>query len=436
MKKLNTLFGFIWLIIAVFSSEITLAWLFSADGVIAPGSLRIIRTFSCLFLIVGIISFLFRRYAIVTKLNLFVFSLLLAFSVLEMTLRKMPQQDAYEREIERQKIRTIDPYLHHALVPMTNAIVWWGAVPVRYFSNSLGYRDKSCRVVLPESTNDYRVLFAGDSFTESVGVSWENSFIQILGDMLKERSLDVEILNSGVSSYSPLLYYRRLEQFFEMGYSADLVVIMFDITDIFGEAVDLEHFTVFSENELDKKEAYRKKYLQDIVESKRNAEAYGKIYPVSIWYLNLVWQYLINNEHAWDRWLNEADGTYAWTEDNHYNKPWVIHGIERCKSWLHKSVELCQMNETPVIIVIYPQPAQLLSDIVPSRHQVIFNEFFETNGIISIDLFPTFHELRDWRPYFIRDLVKGDNHWNERGHQLVARSLEIPISSLVTNQAQ
>src|SRR5678809_1408704 len=104
-------------------------------------------------------------------------------------------------EIER-GMRIPSPIYHHDLGVRVNATVYWpGRVPV--FTNSLGFRDRSQREV-PLKAPGRRVLFIGDSFTEGIGVAYEQSFVGRIEDELRPQGIDV--LNAGCVSYLSLIH--------------------------------------------------------------------------------------------------------------------------------------------------------------------------------------------------------------------------------------
>ena len=94
--------------------------------------------------------------------------------------------------------RTADPYFHHGLLPNREAKNIWGDRIFPVYTNSLGFKDQSCREIAL-TTDKKRIVFIGDSFTESMGMTWEESFAGMIADKLPET----EILNAGVVSYSP-----------------------------------------------------------------------------------------------------------------------------------------------------------------------------------------------------------------------------------------
>ena len=84
-------------------------------------------------------------------------------------------------------------YYHHGLVSnVSNVYSKWANQVYKISTNSLGFRDKNKREI-PLKNDIYRIILMGDSFTESVGVNWENSFPGILSENLIKKN--IEILN-------------------------------------------------------------------------------------------------------------------------------------------------------------------------------------------------------------------------------------------------
>ena len=100
-------------------------------------------------------------------------------------------------------------YYHHDLVPnVSNIYVKWARQIYKISTNSLGFRDSISRNISNRS-DSYRILLIGDSFTEALGVDWNNSFAGILFN--RSEKSGIEILNAGVIVYSQRLYYLKTE---------------------------------------------------------------------------------------------------------------------------------------------------------------------------------------------------------------------------------
>jgi len=74
----------------------------------------------------------------------------------------------------------------------------------------------------------------GDSFTEGVGVNWEDSFGGSLQKMLDQEGYNTEVLSAGVLSHSPVLEWLFLQQNGK-ALQPDLVLLNLDLSDFFDD---------------------------------------------------------------------------------------------------------------------------------------------------------------------------------------------------------
>ncbi len=132
-------------------------------------------------------------------------------------------------------IRIEHPIYHHGLKPNSFSLEErWGPSAFSLYVNSLGFRDKEIRAVSP-TTDRYRMVFMGDSFTEDLGMDFEDTFIGIIAEQLSSHH--VEMLNGGIGSYSPAIYYVKTRYMLnELRLNFDHMIICLDISDIENEA--------------------------------------------------------------------------------------------------------------------------------------------------------------------------------------------------------
>ena len=98
-------------------------------------------------------------------------------------------------------------YYHHDLRPMASFYDHWGYEKYQIFTNNLGFKDKNNRKINFKNRN---LLFIGDSFTEGVGIKYEDTFVGLIESKLKEKKDNIEILNAGVQSYSTSIYLSKI----------------------------------------------------------------------------------------------------------------------------------------------------------------------------------------------------------------------------------
>lgn len=127
------------------------------------------------------------------------------------------------------EIRVPDPVLHHAFLPKAEVVMNSQEFKVFYQINTLGLRDKE---IGPKKPGVFRILVLGDSVVEGWGVQLEESWVKQLEKDLNENFGEgkFEVINGGVASYSPLLYYLFLKEK-GLKLQPDLVIMMMDMSD-------------------------------------------------------------------------------------------------------------------------------------------------------------------------------------------------------------
>ena len=147
--------------------------------------------------------------------------LALALVIAEVVMRRWPRPPDPFAYVDA------DPILHHRLRPSYTA----NRRGVEFRINALGLKDREYPPEKPAGV--FRVLVLGDSYTEGFGLPIPQTMPKQLEAMLaRDRCLQpVEIVNGGVSSYSPIIEYLFLKQ---IGPALDpsLLVLAFDMTDV------------------------------------------------------------------------------------------------------------------------------------------------------------------------------------------------------------
>lgn len=123
---------------------------------------------------------------------------------------------------------------HHALRANYEGPAYWGPFTYWVCTNTSAMKS-ACRDKNLDEKN-FDVAFIGDSFTEGVGVTYEDSFV----GMVAKAHPELKIANLGVVSYAPTIYLRKLEDYLNRGYTFKKVIIFVDISDIMDEALYFE----------------------------------------------------------------------------------------------------------------------------------------------------------------------------------------------------
>ena len=163
------------------------------------------------------------------KFFLVCLGMLLAFVILEISLRIINAESSKEDNDRSPQCKVIDSYLVHSFIPNSECYVSAKEWNVTYKINSHGLRDYEHTWEKPLDT--YRILIIGDSFTEGQGVEIEQTYGKLLESKLNDQSdKNIEIIIAGMAGWSPLPKYLYLGKY-GLNYSPDLVILMFNTTD-------------------------------------------------------------------------------------------------------------------------------------------------------------------------------------------------------------
>ena len=137
-------------------------------------------------------------------------------------------------EIEKRKnneksYRIKNDFYHHTLKPNTIAKSVWGSFNYTTCTDKFGFRI-SCQKN-ENKKNKKKIIIIGDSFTEGIGLNYRETFVGMFN-----KYSEYEIINMGVTSYSPIIYWNKVKHFLNKGLEADHVIVFIDVSDIDDEA--------------------------------------------------------------------------------------------------------------------------------------------------------------------------------------------------------
>jgi len=336
----------------------------------------------------------------------------------------------WDRLYPEKALRIADPLFHHALKPYYSADdAQWGGVRYAVRTNALGFKDSTMRAV-PKRAPGARLVFMGDSYTEGVGVRFEDTFV----GQLAARAPHLDVLDAAAVSYSPSVYWRKTKWLLDQGYEFDQLVVYVDVSDVQDEAV-----------------FYREMPDGRIVDSGLAID-YGAVVgakdPVFVPDRTHIWF----KEHFYFakavsamfraasrslRGVNSAPAGRAaprkllrayWTVDPNlpgYGDGGVESGIAKAIEYMDRLKRLADERGIKLSVAVYPWPDQLDYDRPDSRQMEIWKRWCEQRGCFRfVDHFPDFFAYKrdhaDWRE---RLFIPGDVHFTKLGNQIIADRL-------------
>ena len=308
----------------------------------------------------------------------------------------------------------------------------WGGGRYKLATNSLGFRDAAPRTI-EKVAEKPRLMFLGDSFTEGIGLEWPQTFA---GKVARSRP-DLEILNAGVASYSPRVYYKKLKWFIESGYKIDALWVFVDISDIHDEAQRSALFDGGQKprridsagprrQEAEKQKSLRSKLVELLQRNfflvHAGLRQVRKMLQKA--YFLIGGDPSILRTPPWYMGLPRAEWTIGVYEDAF--EPLGFQGsLELALRWMDRLHALAKANSIPLIVGVYPWPNQIHHNDRESRHVEIWRKWCLDKCRHFVNFFPVvFRAADDAHPFWLDELyLEFDIHFNERGNDVLARHI-------------
>jgi hypothetical protein len=367
----------------------------------------------------------FHRHPVATLTTFVVFASLILDMGLAAAYRLVTGQVFNMRDAEgggrkAPPFRVASPVFHHGLKALATADdVEWGPRRFHFYTDSLGFRNAS-PVEVPLNSVRHRLLFIGDSFTEGIGVEYEDT---LTGRIAQALAADgTEVLNAAVISYSPIIYWRKTKYLLEnVGLRFDRLIVFLDVSDVFDEAIryDLspDGFVV------DQDPAGRANRLSLFLR-RTTVLTYFVLNAVHDFLFERPSERVAKNERFRERYGINRERT-LWTIDpasfNRYGRV----GLERARGYMDALATLLADRGIGLTVAVYPSPDQIFNGDVDSLHARTWRDWARDRGVRFVDYFPCFlaeGQTLDDRKRLLDELfIPGDVHWNERGHEVIAR---------------
>jgi hypothetical protein len=318
--------------------------------------------------------------------------------------------------------RVADPIYNHGLATNFNGYDIWDELRYRFITNSLGFKDASVREV-PLKSYSRRVLLIGDSFTEGIGMSFEDSFAGMLYGAGQERSPKIEFLNAGVVSYSPSIYYKKIKFPLETGLQCDEVVLFSDTSDVTDEATS--YFCIDDDPKYRKYCASAEGSAQRVASPTKAPnfliDRFVVTNRVRI-YIKRSIQSLLGNRR---RSINTDHARIGWTvaglDVSSDNQPLGVEGgIARSLQNMRALSDLLAARNIPLTIVVYPWAQQIAQGDRDSRQVSLWRSFCEGRCTTFINLFPNFFAVADGdKDWYEHLFILGDDHFSAAGNRFM-----------------
>jgi hypothetical protein len=332
------------------------------------------------------------------------------------------------------EFRIQEPTYSHTFKPMysTDRAVWGSArFPMR--TNSLGFRDASMRTVTPKPAGKRRLVVIGDSFTEGIGLAWEDTFV----GQFAQRAPQLEVLNAGALSYAPSVYYRKTAWLLDAGYAFDELLVYIDISDLQDEALAYRE----EPDGTIRYVGYGINYWATVAnpvmadpdwKPPGDADAAARPAGFKAWmksrfaYSNLAYSML--KARLVGRETPHKMLRSYWTVDPRipgYGDMGVEGALKKATGYMDRLAALLRARGIALSVGVYPWPDQLDFDAEKHRHATHWKAWCERSGCARfIDHSPEFFAFKGAHPDWRRRLfVPGDVHHSREASAMIAARL-------------
>lgn len=296
-----------------------------------------------------------------------------------------------------------DPFLPFKPEPFSTTVSRTREFECEYRHNSMGLRDDEHPVEKPNGV--FRILALGDSFTYGAGVSFNDSFLHRLEEMLNSRPghMKVEIIKAGISRYYPEPERIFLEHY-GLQYRPDLVLVGFLPNDIIDTHLGIDSIRVGPTGYLVTRQSQNRSKLVTLLYT------YSHVFRI-----------LFNKYNA----MRSPDTPIPWDEvykeNGVYESDW-----QKAESELKKIVDLANSIKARTVIMYIPQqgpwrdlhsyPASRLARLCSQQHALFVDTL---PGLRASQASPDTRDL-----YYL-----DDGHCRPAGYKAIAETLYTKLTS-------
>ena len=250
---------------------------------------------------------------------------------------------------------------------------------------------------------EFDIAFIGDSFTLGVGLDYEETFVA----KISKNFDDLKIANLSVVSYSPIIYYSKLNHLINNGYKFKRVIIYFDISDVYD---DNKKYRLIGDKITRKKSIFLSNFQKNL----------KSLFPFLSYSTKTVKNNLFKKKDIKKNKCNYLDYCHeksSWT----FNKKYFGENeINKTLKYLNMTYKLLNKNNIKMSLGIYPWPAQILHDEENSKVVKIMSNFCLNKCEYFFNNYPDFFKelkISDKASIVSKYYIKNDVHFNAEGNQ-------------------
>ena len=273
-----------------------------------------------------------------------------------------------------------------------------------------------------DSGRVYDIGIIGDSFTEAVGIEYEESYVGIIEKKFNQK----KIANLAVSSYSPTIYFSKIKRLLNDGYAFKEIIVFLDLSDLHDDNVCYK----LEGDKVKKKDENSKCYYE-------NYSIFERLSNFSLNRMRLTYElFLIGNNLLIESGLKKKkiknwvinNPRSNWTFDykkNIFNNLELEDALKTSEEHMFNLFELLRNKNIDLSIVVYPWPGTIKYENDNNLHVNFWKNFCIDKCKQFINLQKPFFNMKKSKSYkkiYFENYIKGDVHFNESGNKIIAEN--------------
>lgn len=307
-----------------------------------------------------------------------------------------------------------------------------GEPPYEHVYNKQGWLERY-DIAKEKKAGLYRIFYVGDSFIEGT-LAMEYSVPSLvekeLSPFFKDRGRELEVINTGTSSYSPLIYYLLIKHKI-LEFSPDLIVLNVDMTDDFDDW-KYRQSAIFSKAGEPVAVSPRDLFKSDFVDTSLGALPATLAVKLAFFLdqqsfvYHLLLALLNSNSNDVFGWLvKNSKLDYLYTRDSWCKTHWdkqTATNVNFTMSILERVINFCQQNNISLILSSVPRYEQYhpegkrCTSIRPHAEVQSLAEQYDVPYLNSFTALKPYIERAPRERYFYLN----DIHFNRAGYRLWA----------------
>jgi len=300
-------------------------------------------------------------------------------------------------------------------------------------TNNFGFRDEETKTIKPDS-NKKIYFFAGDSFLEGVGLNYKDTLI---GQLSEKTNNEYIILNSGVASYSPYLYKRKIISFIEnnKNFKPEKIIILFDKSDPIDDSRFKNHNGEFEVNYKNLNSIYKKNFSE-----KFTTFTFLRLFAnyLDEYQRNLKYRYRLSKKYelnffeftneqviAFKSIGNRRFITNYYTNDNIWNDK-TKNYISDSFSYISEVRDYLNKKNIELEIFIYPWAYELVNSDLSEKYIQLISSISKSKSLIVHNCYDYFYENNslDQLAAIGRNYLFADVHYNSNGNKILSSCIK------------